>query len=68
MKLVKSAKKLVVVAMFALVGLSTMAGSTSAAADGDLDISTMPPQAQWRINPAHVVQIDPAVQVGIGLR
>ena len=49
--------------LFALVGLSAIAGSASAAADGDLNISTMPPQAQWRINQAHV-QANPAVQVG----
>ena len=63
MKLVKSAKKLVAVALFALVGLSAFAGSASAAADGDLDISTVPPQGQWRINVAHV-QVNPEIQAG----
>jgi hypothetical protein len=63
MKLISSAKKLVVVALFALVGLSAMAGSASAAADGDLDLSTAPPRAEWRINVAHV-QINPEIQAG----
>ncbi len=73
MTLATTTKKLVVVASFALIGLGALSGSASAAADGDLDISTLPPQAQWRINQAHVVQVNPGAvaevkPVAIGLR
>lgn len=64
MTLAPPLKKLVVVAAFALVGIAALSGSASAAADGDLDISTLPPQAQWRINQAHVVHANPGVQAG----
>ena len=49
--------KLVVILSFALIGLGALHGSASAAADGDLDISTLPPQAQWRINPGAIVRV-----------
>ena len=56
--------KLVVILSFALIGLGALHGSASAAADGDLDISTLPPQAQWRINPGVVqVQVEQVVFV-----
>ncbi len=64
MTLATTTKKLVVVASFALIGLGALSGSASAAADGDLDISTLPPQAQWRINQAHVVKANPGAQAG----
>jgi len=56
--------KLVVILSFALIGLGALHGSASAAADGDLDISTLPPQAQWRINPGAIhVQVDQGIFV-----
>jgi hypothetical protein len=51
-------RKLGLVAVLALIGLGALQGSASAAADGDLDISTLPPQAQWRINPGQVVAVN----------
>jgi hypothetical protein len=56
--------KLVAILAFALLGIGALHGSASAAADGDLDISTLPPQAQWRINPGVVqVQVDQGIFV-----
>ncbi len=56
--------KLVAILAFALLGIGALHGSASAAADGDLDISTLPPQAQWRINPGGVpVQVDQGIFV-----
>lgn len=54
--------KLAVIFSFALLGLGALHGSAFAAADGDLDITTLPPEAQWRINPAIVAHI-PVEQV-----
>jgi hypothetical protein len=51
-------RKLGLVAVMALIGLGALQGSASAAADGDLDITTLPPQAQWRINPGQVVEVN----------
>jgi hypothetical protein len=51
-------RKLGLVAVLALIGLGALQGSALAAADGDLDISTLPPQAQWRINPGQVVAVN----------
>lgn len=55
--------KLVVMLSFVLLGLGALHGTASAAADGDLDISTLPPQAQWRIYPGSVVHVQ--VEQGI---
>jgi hypothetical protein len=56
-------RKFALVAMLALVAVGAMQGAASAAADGDLDISTMPPRAQWRINPAVVAAQPGSIQV-----
>jgi hypothetical protein len=54
----KRIRKFALVGMTALAAIGVLQGSASAAADGDLNISTMPQQAQWRITPA-VVQANP---------
>lgn len=60
-------RKLAFIGLMALAAVGVMQGSASAAADGDLDISTLPPQAQWRINQAQVVKVNPgSVQIDQG--
>jgi hypothetical protein len=55
MEMVVRFRKLAFVGLMALAALGVLQGSASAAADGDLDISTLPPQAQARINPGLAV-------------
>jgi hypothetical protein len=59
-------RKFALVGLMALAAVGAIQGSASAAADGDLDISRMPQQAQWRINPG-LVQVNPgSIQVNPG--
>jgi hypothetical protein len=56
-------RKFALVGLMAFAAVGFMQGSASAAADGDLDISTMPTQGQWRVNTG-LVQVNPgSVQV-----
>ena len=56
-------RKFVLVGLMALAALGAMQGSAVAAADGDLDISTVPPQGRAKINPGYVVVSQGAIQV-----
>jgi hypothetical protein len=59
-------RKIVFVGLMALAALGVLQGSASAAADGDLDISTLPPHAQARINPGLVVAQPGAIKIDPG--
>jgi hypothetical protein len=58
-------RKVAFVGMMALAAIGVLQGSASAAADGDLDISTLPPQAQARINPGLAVAQPGVIKVVI---
>jgi hypothetical protein len=59
-------RKVVFLGLMALAALGAMHGSAFAAADGDLDISTLPPQAQARINPGLVTVNPGSIKVNPG--
>jgi hypothetical protein len=59
-------RKVAFVGLMALAALGVLQDSASAAADGDLDISTLPPHAQAKINPGLVVANQGAIKVNAG--
>jgi hypothetical protein len=66
MVMVVRIRKVAFVGMMALAALGVLQGSASAAADGDLDISSLPPHAQAKINPGLAVAHQGAIKVNPG--
>ena len=59
-------RKIAFVGLMALAALGVLQGSASAAADGDLDISTLPSVAQAKINPGLVVANPGVIKINPG--
>ncbi len=59
-------RKIALVGLMAMAAVGVLQGSASAAADGDLDISSLPPHAQAKINPGLVVANQGAIKVNPG--
>jgi hypothetical protein len=66
MVMVVRIRRIALVGLLAFAAAGVLQGSASAAADGDLDISTLPPQAQAKINPGLVVANQGAIKVNPG--
>ena len=59
-------RKMAFVGLMALAAIGALQGWAIAAADGDLDISTLPPVAQQKINPGVVVAQPGSIRVNAG--